>query len=323
MSASRPRVVDVHAHLVPMLPDRAARLEGVRIAEGGRLELDGKPVGPDALYQPDELVAWMEKHAIDQALVSVPPPVYRQHLDADRARDWTGYLNDGLEALAGRFPSRLKALCHLPLEHPGVAEHEIARRSGSGTAGFAIAAGGSGHAPVYSADVLEPVWKALDDRGAFVFVHPGHCTDHRLDRHYAGNLLGNPYETAVAATHLVLGGVLDRHQHIRFCLAHCGGALPAIAGRLQRGFDTTRPGVDTSLDPPLSTLRRFRADCIAHDPAVIALAARVFGPGRIVFGSDWPFPMGLTDPAAQLEGLDPVLRHAILHAGMGDVAEVA
>ena len=90
--------------------------------------------------------------------------------------------------------------------------------------------------------------------------------------------------------------------------------MPAIAGRLRRGFETARPGVDTALAPPAALLRRFLVDCIAHDPALIALAAKVFGPDRIVFGSDWPFPMGLPDPQAQLATLAPELREAILQA---------
>lgn len=314
MSDGRHTVVDVHAHLLPLAPERAAKLDGVRVVDGPRLEIDGRAVMPDALYRPEALIEWMDTHGIERALISVPPSAYRPHLDADSARAWAGYLNDGLEAAAARHPGRLAALCHLPLEHPEVALNEIGRRDGPHTAGFAIEAGGPEGAPTYSAAELEPVWRALAARAAFVFTHPGHCSDHRLKPYYLHNLLGNPHETAVAVAHLVFGGVLERHPKIRFCLAHCGGTVPAVAGRLQRGFETARPGVDTALAPPAFLLRRFLVDCIAHDPALIALAAEVFGPDRIVFGSDWPFPMGLPDPQAQLAMLAPELREAILHA---------
>ena len=115
------------------------------------------------------------------------------------------------------------------------------------------------------------------------------------------NLVGNPYETAVAAAHLVLGGVCERFARIRFCLAHAGGALPMLAGRLQHGYATDRPGIDKTLAPPTEILRRFLVDCIAHDPKALELAAAVVGERHVLFGSDWPFPMGLPDPHAQRE----------------------
>ena len=314
MSEGRHPIVDVHAHILPFAPERAAQLDGVRVADGKRLELDGHAVMPEVLYRPKALVEWMDRHGIDRALISVPPSAYRPQLDADSARAWTGYLNDGLEASAARHPGRLAAMWHLPLEHPEVALLEIGQRDGPHMAGFAIAAGGPAGSPFYSAVELEPIWRALDARAAFVFMHPGRCSDPRLKPYYLDNLLGNPHETAVAVTHLIFGGVLERHPGIRFCLAHCGGTVPAVAGRLQRGFATARPGIDTDRAPPAALLRRFLVDCIAHDPALIALAAEVFGPDRIVFGSDWPFPMGLPDPRAQLAALALELREAILHA---------
>ncbi len=47
-------------------------------------------------------------------------------------------------------------------------------------------------------------------------------------------------------------------------------------------------------------MRRFCVDCITHDAAALELAAGVHGEENLVFGSDWPFPMGVLDPASQL-----------------------
>ncbi len=304
--------LDVHAHLAPVLPAALAGIDGVAWdAARGVLVVDGHPVAMKPLYDPSALLRWMEAHRVSRAWISVPPPLYRQHLDAAAAARWTDCLNTGLRRICDAHADRLAPLFHLPLEHPSLAADLAAAWLRRDAAGFAIAAGGhAGHA--YSDAALDPLWARLDAAGAFVFIHPGHCCDGRLQAFYLENLAGNPYETGIAAAHLVFGGVPERFPRLRLCLAHGGGTAAMLAGRWQRGRDTARPGVDPDIEPPASSLRRLYADCIVHDPAALALAARVFGDDHVVFGSDWPFPMGLPDPHAQLADAAPDLRARIL-----------
>lgn len=137
---------------------------------------------------------------------------------------------------------------------------------------------------------LEPLWAALD--GRFVLVHPVEAPDPRLARFYLSNLLGNPYETALAAACLVFGGVLSRYPGVQFCLVHAGGATAMIARRWQQGYDTRRPGISKLELEPRDALRRLYVDSLAHSAAALALAASVFGDDHVLPGSDWPFPMG-------------------------------
>jgi aminocarboxymuconate-semialdehyde decarboxylase len=156
-----------------------------------------------------------------------------------------------------------------------------------------------------------PLWAELERAGAFLFLHPGRACDPRLDRFSLSNLLGGPTETALAAAHLAMSGVVERHPGITFCLAHGGGAIAAVAGRLQRGQDTERPGAYLGGERVKQALRRFCVDCITHDAATLELAATIHGADRILFGSDWPFDMGLSQPHRQLEGVTDALRRGI------------
>ena len=46
---------------------------------------------------------------------------------------------------------------------------------------------------------------------------------------------GMPIETALAGAALIVGGALSRRPEVRICLAHSGGGLPAMIGRLDKG----------------------------------------------------------------------------------------
>ncbi|MBP2327869.1 aminocarboxymuconate-semialdehyde decarboxylase [Kibdelosporangium banguiense] len=270
--------IDLHVHLAP--------------------KHDGSPVGPPALYRPDEAEAYLDRAGLDEAVVSIPPPFFRQG-QPGVARE----VNDGLlDVTAGR--SRLRPLAYLPFEDPEAAAEEYDRVKAD--ARFVGVCGAAGGKSVSLADSrFGPLWKALDADARLLLLHPATSPDNRLDPFYLHNLLGNPIETAVATAQLVFGDVLARHPSLRVLLVHCGGCVPAVAGRWQRGLDTARPGVETLTEPPRLALRRIFVDCLAHDPAQVDHAIEVFGPDRIVLGSDWPFAMGIVDPRSQIAHRGP------------------
>ncbi len=302
--------LDVHAHLIPVRTGELFRFEGVTWdGNAEKLSIDGHAVGIKNLFHADRLLSWMDTHGIAHAWVSIPPPAYRPHLAAGEAAAWTRALNDGLAAMVGDYASRISPLLHLPVEHPSVAARTVLDGIAGKHARFAMSAGGA--KCVLSEPDYHPLWQALNSVSAFLFLHPGEGCDARLDPFYLHNLLGNPTETAIAASHLVLAGVMERYPDMTVCLAHAGGTTAALAGRLEQGFATARPGVDLKLESPKRALRRFCVDCIAHDTHALDLAGEVFGAERLLFGSDWPFPMGLLEPRQQLAGLAPERLKAI------------
>jgi aminocarboxymuconate-semialdehyde decarboxylase len=303
--------LDVHAHLAPVFPDDLDSVEGVTWkAEAGVLSVDGHDVGMKPLFDPPALVAWMERNNVEHAWISIPPPLYRMHLQSNDARNWARYANRGLQRIADAHPERLSPLPHLPLQDPQIAIDTAKEWIARGHRRFGAPSGGHGE-QVLSDAAYQPLWRALNDAKAFVFFHPGECADGRLTAFYLSNLLGNPYETAVAIGHLTFGGVFERYSGITFCFAHGGGVLPMLAGRFERGFATARPGIDTKAASPRKAFRKVCVDCIVHDPDALTLAEKVFGETQIVFGSDWPFPMGVIEPHQQMAELDAARRKRI------------
>jgi aminocarboxymuconate-semialdehyde decarboxylase len=307
--------LDCHAHLAPIVPERLAGLPGVEWFPGEpRLLLDGKvTLGTPAVFRPEALVAWMDANRIARAWFSVPPPMYRANLDEAAARQWCDYVNPALLAIGAPHAGRLAPSFLLPVRHPVLAA-EIVRRFAPKGPRFAMAAGHAASGLVLSDAAYEPLWEALDEVGAFLLLHPTAGRDPRLDPFFLHNLLGGPGETALAAAHLAMSRVIERFPRIRFILSHGGGSAAMVAGRLSRGQAVRRPGADTGAPPMTTAFRHFLVDCITHSEAALDLVAETFGRDHVLFGSDWPFSMGLTEPHAQLATVAPALRSRILAA---------
>ncbi|MEV4265433.1 amidohydrolase family protein [Kribbella sp. NPDC049584] len=269
---------DVHTHLIPPTVLSAAhRGEFGLSVDSGSLVVDGQRLPLRRLADPAALLQWITEQSLDGAVVSVPPALFRY----DAGVEWSELVNQGLRELA---TPQLRVLAHLPLLDPA------APAVAAGLAGEGVFGGFALGTPSYAG--LDPVWRVLDVLEAFTLIHPGSSDDKRLDSFYLSNLLGNPYETGVAAASLVFADVPGRFPGIRFCLCHGGGVTAAVAGRWQRGIDTERPGIEPVSLPVAEALRRFYVDDLVHDDAVLELLTSTFGAERVLAGSDWPFPMG-------------------------------
>lgn len=299
--------IDVHTHLAPRLV-QAGNLPGIERSDDV-IVVDGRTIGPQALYEPEALDKHIRDHGLNAALVSLPPVFDRPALAASDSETWVAAANQGLLAAVGDS-AVLRPLACLPLHHPELAVREYRRRRRE--ARWAGVSASVGLTTMSLADsAYRPLWEVLNDDGVTLFLHPGASSDPRLGEFYLGNLLGNPFETGLAAAQLILGGVVERFPRIRIALAHCGGVLPAVIGRLQRGFETTRPGVPTAGAGPRDLCRNLWVDTVAFDESLIEHAADVFGIDRLVVGTDWPFAMGPDDPYSVLGRLDRAAREQV------------
>lgn len=298
---------DVHTHIIPQ--DLIAAAEAGRYGmtlSGGTLGICGHGVKLVPLSDVTRLLDRLRADGLDGAIVSVPPPLFRPDLSRAERRDYARLVNDGLVRACRSEPNMLRPLAYLPGEDPEQAA-ELARQLGPEWAGAVMGtAFGSGLS--YAHPGLDPLWQILSEAGLPLFIHPGAAPDRRLDRFYLGNLLGNPFETTLAAADLVFSGVLHRFPRLTVILAHGGGALAALCGRWQRGVETARPGIPALTLQPVAAVQRFYVDSLFHSPPYRDAAIRIIGSGRLLLGSDWPFPMGAPTADHDLIGLDPAQR---------------
>src|SRR5256885_9162958 len=113
-----------------------------------------------------------------------------------------------------------------------------------------------------------PVYERIEASGLPLFLHPVEVIGHeRLAAYYLTNLLGNPFESAIAAAHLIFGGVLDRFPKLVVCLPHAGGAFAWLVGRLNRGWEK-RADLKHVKHAPFEYLRRFYYDTVGYSDHV-------------------------------------------------------
>jgi aminocarboxymuconate-semialdehyde decarboxylase len=314
---------DLHAHvIVPDITRDAAPSEDWRprvYREDGAqvVELGGRPIR-SALAEfvdADRIIEAQEAAGIERTVLSPWVPLLFYEVEPEEGLRRCRIQNDALAALVRARPERVAALGGVPLQEPELAASELERLMARGElVGVEVAASVRG--AYLGDDRFDRFWAAAERTGALVFVHP---TTRGFDvpalgDYYLWNSVGNPFETTIAAAHLVMAGVFERHPRLRMVLAHGGGALLALRGRLRHAH-TFQPQARARLaESPEESIRRFCFDTVTHDTELLRALIAFAGPERVLLGSDYPFDMG--DPAAvgTVRGLDlpPEAEAAIL-----------
>ncbi|MGR6919483.1 amidohydrolase family protein [[Actinomadura] parvosata] len=306
-------VIDVHAHALPTplltwLSDRG--LADLSDLTAGVVRIDplvsGIPKGapiplPPAQYDVAERLEDLHRTGVTRQLVSVPPFV--TCADAADERDVLAVVRRGNDALADLLAGHrgvLDPLGYVPLGTPAAPDEARRCLDELGCAGIAIGTRGLGSE--LDDPVHEPLWELLADRRAFVFLHPNSVPGGpRLADYWLPQLAGFPMETALAVSRLVLGGVLERHD-LRLCLAHGGGCLPSLLGRLDLGW-SRKPVARTTPRPPSDYLRRLYYDTATFSTPLLRRLVEDFGVDHVLVGTDYPFELADTDPLGTVAAL--------------------
>ena len=304
------RSIDIHAHYYPESYCERVGSEGAKF--GGKFTCDATsfsfqtPAGglgplPLKFIRIDERLADMDASGVDmQALsLSVPMAYWADRpFNAELARTW----NDAASQVHLQHPTRFVVLATLPMLNPHDAIGELERASElPGVRGVYM--GTNINNRDLDDPLFEPVFARIEQLDLPVFLHPQQTVGGaRLGDFYLSNLLGNPFDTAIAGSHLILGGVLDRHPRLNITLPHAGGALPILMGRIDAGW-TVRPETRRLAQKPSSYLRRFNYDTVSHSGPVLDFLIQNIGIDRLVLGSDYCFDMGYEQPVTFLDRL--------------------
>lgn len=304
-------IIDAHAHIVVAAAaagrGRAGswRPQVTEVAGRSLIRHDGRELTSVVreFTDPGRMAAQAAAQGIGHLLLSPWVRLLPFEHPLAEARDICKVQNDALAALVAADPGRFSALGVLPLQDPVTAARDLRTLVAGGLAGVELTPEIAGR--YLGDDAFEPFWEAAQDTGAVLFVHPATrgLALPVFGDYYLWNSVANPVETTIAAAHLVMAGVLERHPELKIVLAHGGGALWAVRGRLRRAHAQVPAARSRLREDPDASLARLYYDTVTHDPALLGRLIQDAGPGHVLLGSDRPFDMGSDDPVGEVRAL--------------------
>lgn len=244
------------------------------------------------LYELDEHVRMMDAAGIDAAFLSSPAGMCR---DLERSR----LINDRARQAERDYPGRFIGAAHVnPLGgQDALAElkrcaHEL------GFPGAVILSEFEG--ATLDSPALEPFWAEASRLGLFVFVHPALRLPHSelYDAFDLARSVGREFSLVTATIRLINSGVFDRHPGLTVHMAHLGGGIATLMGRIRSYQDKDFWG--TAASPKHGALPARDFDWYLRNRMVFDVAGFCGEIGairaslveipaqRIVFATDYP-----------------------------------
>jgi aminocarboxymuconate-semialdehyde decarboxylase len=313
LAAAGMRPIDIHAHYYPQAFLDLLAEEGKRFKADYRMAADGfyinAPAGsvgplPTKFIDLKQRLADMDEQGVSMQALSLTTPMVNW-ADGDFSLKLSRTWNDAASDAHKAYPNRLVALMILPMLDPDRAIDELIRAAKlPGMRGVYMGTNVSNRD--LDDPLFEPIFAKIEQVNLPVFLHPLQTVGgERTKPWYLSNLLGNPFDAAIAGCHLIFGGVLDRHPRLQICLPHGGGALPMLIGRIDHGAQVRAEIKPLHLpQPPSAYLQRFTYDTIVHSKPVMEFLIQEVGAERIMLGSDYCFDMGYDQPVKFLEQIN-------------------
>ncbi len=296
--------IDGHAHIMPSHWPSLAEKYGYKgfIQLKDDLATDTKDMYRDDgvffrkvsrnCWDPTAILKDMDKYKVDMMLLCTIPVLFNYWAKAEDASDWCMFLNDHLCNVQNEYPNRFMCLGTLPMQDSKLAVKELERIAKLGMLGVEI---GSNIDGVNLDDKsLFPVYEAAENLNMSIFVHPWNMMGEKeMTKYWLPWLVGMPAEESRAICSMIFGGVFDRFPKLRVMFAHGGGSFALTLGRIAHGY-TCRPDLVNinNVMNPKSYMGKFWVDGITHDTKALQYIMDTFGMHKVVYGTDYPFPLG-------------------------------
>jgi aminocarboxymuconate-semialdehyde decarboxylase len=292
-------IIDCHAHIVPPALLEAVRAEKANfpsvklIEDGGSLGFSfagNKPTRPVSKPLSDiaARLQWLDANKIERQVVGGWLDMFGNELPAEEGTRWARLINAHL-AKAAKDQPRFIPLATVPLQDGARAAEVLKEAHGQGFKGVMIGTQPKGRGGVLDDPTLLPFWEAANQLGSVIFIHPVfESGDDRVHDYGMANAVGRITDTLIAMSRLIYSGHVTRYSNTKIVAGIGGAALPYVVGRLRRNYSLDKE----KLGDPDAALAAMYYDTIVQDARVLRYLADVVGAGRIMMGSDMPFPIG-------------------------------
>jgi aminocarboxymuconate-semialdehyde decarboxylase len=228
----------------------------------------------------------MDKLGVNVDLLSIGNP-WLSYIPKNRAAAVARTLNTELSATVKTNPRRFAAMGVVPVTTDDVLEELDYAVNELDLKGFMVGTHVNGKSIV--SDEFMQIFERASQLGVPVYIHPLARPDafRYHDRGTATSLIF-PTETAVFAKSAVEKRLSNRNPKLRVVLAHLGGSVPLLLGRLDRAISAAKPaeaGVH-------ELFKSFYLDSVTYFAPALKYVAGIWGAGKIMFGTDYPHAWG-------------------------------
>ncbi|KAF2759072.1 uracil-5-carboxylate decarboxylase [Pseudovirgaria hyperparasitica] len=259
----------------------------------------GRPVGPD-YWDISKKIAFMDQHGIDKSVISLANP-WLDFIAPEEAGEAARKINDEVNEICANSSGRLYAFAALPLSAKAEVVVKEVERLGSLKYIRGIIMGTSGLGQGLDDPALDPIYAALEKNRQLIFLHPHYGLPSSVYGpraneygHVLPLALGFPLETTIAVTRMLLSGVWDRFKGLDVLIAHSGGTLPFLAGRIEsciaHDVHLKKHGKIEGRRPVWDILKKnIYLDAVIYNEVGLNAAIEASGADRLMFGTDHPF----------------------------------
>jgi aminocarboxymuconate-semialdehyde decarboxylase len=273
----------------------------------------------DNVWNPARRIEEMDEGGVTMQVLSTVPVMFSYWAKPRDTLELCRILNDHIAEVVRANPKRFVGLGTVPLQDVDLAAQELTRCVRElGLRGIEIGTHVDPNDHCHGPDCrnldhpsLDVVWKTAQDLNAAIFVHPWDMMGkERMPKYWLPWLVGMPAESSLAICSMIFGGVFERFPKLRVAFAHGGGAFPGTIGRIEHGFHV-RPdlvAIDNKTEPRKYLAHgkqpaRFYVDSLVHDADALKLLLKLFGAERVALGSDYPFPLGESEPGKLIDSI--------------------
>jgi predicted TIM-barrel fold metal-dependent hydrolase len=296
-------IIDIHTHCAPAVKGDpfgvAEVMRGIPVGRNTVTNFRGLPaVSYHEMYDFDLQQESCAKAGISGRIISNPFAAEAiSWASTAPAIDIIKSVNDQIAGIVSRSPANWGLGTLNPLDARQIAEGERCLDV-LGFKGLLICS--SWHGRFIDGEDAFPFWEWAQGRQVPLFIHPprvpiGH--GQQMDQYKLDELVGRPFDTAMALARMILSGLFDRFPRLKIVVAHMGGGLLPVMGRLDFGFRLGCDGMPAHAvirckRKPSEYLGMLSVDTMGLWAPHVREAVEVFGAERVMFGTDYgPVPI--------------------------------
>jgi predicted TIM-barrel fold metal-dependent hydrolase len=232
----------------------------------------------------------MDGAGIDKAVLSYPTS--DAHLKLGSISEVVRIFNDHVAKIFKKYPDRFIGAAILPIDHELDMLSEFKRATAE--LGFKAISLATSYNGIYLDDPrFFKVYEAAQDKDIPVFVHSQIVNPigyERVQDPLLTPVIEYAFDTTICIGKLLMADILKDYK-VKFVFASFAGALPFLAGRFDSTYQMLRSVnfVKDLKGNPTDYLKNIYVDTAGEkNSANFEAALNLFGPGHILWGSDWP-----------------------------------